>query len=139
MLLQYQCRIATNYRAGLSINLLLLLALTHAFLPRAREHTRKFFKMSYYDASTQTYTQGWDDAYFVLFWIIVVTGVRVAVMDYLLMPLARLGGVESKKTEIRFAEQGWLVVYYSLFWTLGMVCTLYSNSRPIWTITLSTC
>jgi acyl-CoA-dependent ceramide synthase len=77
--------------------------------------------MSYYDAESQTYTQGWDDLYFVMFWIVIITGARVAVMDYVFRPLARAGGVESKKTEIRFAEQGWLIVYYSVFWTLGMV------------------
>jgi hypothetical protein len=112
-----------NRLLGLSVNLLLLLALTHASIPRARVHTRKFFKMSYYHAEAQNYTQGWEDAYFVLFWIIVITGARVAVMDYMLKPIARFGGIRSKKTETRFAEQGWLVVYYSLFWTLGMVRT----------------
>jgi hypothetical protein len=85
--------------------------------------------MSYYDAETQTYTQGWDDIYFVVFWIVIITGARVAVMDYIFRPLARAGGVGSKKTEIRFAEQGWLIVYYSVFWTLGMVSASYPSAE----------
>jgi acyl-CoA-dependent ceramide synthase len=87
--------------------------------------------MSYYDAETQTYTQGWDDIYFVMFWVVIITGARVAVMDYVLRPLARAGGVGTKKTEIRFAEQGWLIVYYSVFWTLGMVSANHSTNQNL--------
>jgi very-long-chain ceramide synthase len=111
---------------GLSINLLLLLALTHAFLPRARQQTRKFFVMSYYHPAEDYYTQGWDDGYFVLFWVVVITGGRVAVMDHILTPFAQFCGIESKKARIRFAEQGWACIYYLLFWTLGMVSLRHS-------------
>lgn len=42
-------------------------------------------------------------------------------MDYVLKPLARMGGIQKKKATIRFAEQGWLLIYCSIFWSLGMV------------------
>lgn len=42
-------------------------------------------------------------------------------MDYVLRPLARKGGVKNARDETRFAEQAWLMIYYSVFWTLGMV------------------
>ena len=45
-------------------------------------------------------------------------------MDYVLAPLARLGGVRKKKTTVRFTEQGWLLIYYTFSWTLGMVRVL---------------
>lgn len=106
---------------GLSVNLLILLALTHACFPRARPTTRKFFELSYYDAASGKYTQGWDDFPFVFFGIIVFTALRAATMDYVLKPLARLGGIQKKKATVRFAEQGWLLVYCSIFWSLGMV------------------
>ena len=57
----------------------------------------------------------------VSFWIIVFTGLRVAVMDYLLVPLAQKVGISKKKEKIRFAEQAWILLYPSLFWSLGMV------------------
>jgi acyl-CoA-dependent ceramide synthase len=113
--------IANYPLSGLSINLLLLLALTHACFPRARQQTRKFFKLSYYNPAEQKYTQGWDDTYFVLLWVVVFTGLRVVVMDHILTPFARWAGIESKKMRIRFAEQGWQFLYYIVFWSLGMV------------------
>lgn len=115
------------------MNLLLLLFMVHATLPRARPTTRKFFELSYYQEDTGRYKQGWDDMAFVGFWLIIFTGLRVVVMDYILKPLAERGGVLKKKDKIRFAEQGWLLVYCSFFWSLGMVsttaCTLRFASR----------
>ena len=42
-------------------------------------------------------------------------------MDYLLTPLAQIAGIEKKKGRVRFAEQAWIFLYYSAFWSLGMV------------------
>lgn len=109
---------------GLSINILLLLLLTHTFFPTLRPRTAQFFTLSYYNAETGLYTQGWNDFKLVSFWIIVFTGLRAATMDYLLIPLARWHGITKKKVAIRYAEQAWLLIYYSAFWGLGMVCFL---------------
>jgi very-long-chain ceramide synthase len=100
---------------------MLLLFTSHALFPRARPFTSKFFHMSYPLPEANAYTRGTDDAYLVLFWIVLFTGLRAAVMDYVLKPFARWGGIHSTKGLIRFAEQGWLVVYDSAFWSLGMV------------------
>lgn len=112
----------TNHTLGLSLNLLLLLSLTHFFFSRARPYTRLFLEMSYFNPTKKNYTQGWEDLYFVVTWIIVITGLRVAVMDYVLKPIARYGGVNKAKAQTRFAEQGWLFCYYVVFSPLGMVC-----------------
>ena len=106
---------------GLAANLLLLLALTHACFPRARRHTRKFFKISYANPSTGRYALGWDDLSMVFYWIVVFTGLRAAVMDYILVPLALRGGIKKKKDKVRFAEQAWMFLYSGTFWSLGMV------------------
>lgn len=103
------------------MNLLSLLALTHMCFPRARRQTRKFFELSYYNASSGRYSLGWDDIFMVFFWIVVFTGLRVAVMDYLLVPLAQAAGITKKKDKTRFAEQTWVLIYYGAFWSLGMV------------------
>jgi very-long-chain ceramide synthase len=94
--------------------------------------------MSYYHPAQNNYTQGWDDMYIVVFWIVALTGIRVAVMDYILKPIAQYGGIYSKKSQTRFAEQGWLCVYASFFWSLGMVGAIshithglgYGQARP---------
>lgn len=66
---------------------------------------------------------GWDDLYLVLYWIVVLTGLRAAIMDYLLVPLAQMAGVTTKKDKTRFAEQAWILIYDSTVWSLGMVQT----------------
>lgn len=104
------------------MNLLLLLALTHLSFPRARRHTRKFFELSYYNTDSGRYALGWDDAFLVFHWIIVVTGLRVAMMEYVFVPFARKWGLNKTKERVRFAEQTWVCVYASVFWSLGLVC-----------------
>jgi acyl-CoA-dependent ceramide synthase len=57
----------------------------------------------------------------VVSWVMVFTGLRVAMMDFVLKPLAKAGGVLSKKGHIRFAEQAWLLCYDSTSFSIGFV------------------
>ncbi|KAM4065560.1 TLC domain-containing protein [Hirsutella rhossiliensis] len=122
---------------GLSFNLLALLFLAHGFIPKARTHTRKFFHLAYYNQETEKYGIGFDDAYFLTFCIVLFTGLRAGTMEYVLAPFARLQGVAKRKILTRFSEQAWLLLYYSVFWTLGMYiyCTspYFLNMREFWT------
>jgi len=113
-----------NLCIGLSLNLLVLLALTHICFPLARRHTRKFFKLSYYNAETDSYRAGWNDIWMVTFWIVAFTGLRATVMDYILTPLGKRCGIKTPRDETRFAEQAWLITYYMVFWPIGMVSVL---------------
>lgn len=98
----------------------------HIFYPPARAFTHRFFELSYYDPTTKTYVQGQDDLYFVIGWMVIFTAVRAIALDWVFVPIARQAGLK-KKAGIRFAEQGWLLLYYGVFWTLGMVRI---HSRP---------
>lgn len=106
---------------GLSLNLLALLALTHLSFPRFRTRTASFFQLSYYHPNTNLYHQGPVDFFYVATWIVIFTGLRAAVMTYLLIPAAALAGLKKPKTQVRFAEQAWLLLYYAVFWSIGMV------------------
>ena len=64
----------------------------------------------------------------VAYWVIIFTGLRAAVMEWLLIPFACWGGVAKTKGKMRFAEQAWLFLYYTAFWTLGMVCSSHVKS-----------
>lgn len=110
-----------------SLIILSCFAAVHLLLPQYRSTTTKLFKISYHKPKTDLYGKGEDDIYFVSFWIVMFTFLRATAMDYLFTPLARRGGISTKRGLIRFAEQAWLLVYYSVFWTLGMVCP-YPNS-----------
>lgn len=104
--------------------------MTHSCFPRARQRTRKFFQLSYFNPATEKYTLGQDDISIVVFWIVALTGLRAAVMDYVLIPLAELASI-AKKERLRFAEQAWVFIYGAVFFSLGMVKSCLINVDPI--------
>lgn len=119
--------------SGLSFNLIALLFLAHAFIPKARDHTAKFFQLSYLNPATGRYGLGYDDCYMLAFCVVLFTGLRASCMEYVLAPIAKSQGVSKRKDLTRFSEQGWLLVYYSVFWTMGMVSTFFVvNKLPFW-------
>ncbi|OJJ47808.1 hypothetical protein ASPZODRAFT_15257 [Penicilliopsis zonata CBS 506.65] len=126
-----------DHQLAISAALLLILFTTHIFLPDVRQTTRTFFELSYHDPVTDTYTQGWDDLPYVAFWVVVFVGIRILLMDYLLKPLALLGGIHKKKAIIRFQEQAFILIYPIIFWSLGMYIMYNSkywlNLRELWT------
>ncbi|KAH0562786.1 hypothetical protein GP486_002580 [Trichoglossum hirsutum] len=131
------CSWIVDHQIGLSTNFLIILFLSHLCFPAARRHTRKFFELSYYDHETGKYGKGWNDMFMIVYWVIIFTGLRAAVMDWFLIPFARWGGVARMKGRLRFAEQAWLFLYYTAFWTLGMYIMYRSkywlNLRELWT------
>ncbi|KAF5717757.1 sphingosine n-acyltransferase lac1 [Fusarium mundagurra] len=122
---------------GLSFNLLALIFLAQTFIPKAREHTHKFFHLSYYSSQSGQYRIGYDDAYFITFCVILFTGLRAATMEYVLAPIGRLQGISNRKNLTRFSEQAWLMVYYTVFWPWGVYiyCTSphYMSMEDLWT------
>ncbi|KAH0544624.1 hypothetical protein FGG08_001274 [Glutinoglossum americanum] len=131
------CAWIVDHQIGLSMNFLILLFLSHLCFPAARRHTRKFFELAYHDPQTGRYGKGWNDIFMIVYWVIIFTGLRAAVMDWFLIPFARWGGVAKTKGRMRFAEQAWLFLYYTAFWTLGMYIMYRSkywlNLRELWT------
>lgn len=70
---------------------------------------------------TARYIKGTDDLYFVGFWIIVFTWLRAFIMKGYLNAVGKRLGIRGSKLE-RFEEQGYIVIYYIISWTAGMVC-----------------
>ncbi|KAI3548978.1 TLC domain-containing protein [Colletotrichum abscissum] len=124
-------------QVGLSFNLLALLFLAHFFIPKAQPHTTKFFTLSYYNQETGQYGAGLGDSCLLAFCIILFTGLRAATMEYVLAPLAKGWGIKKRKDLTRFSEQAWLLVYYMVFWPLGMyiykTSPYWLNLRELWT------
>jgi acyl-CoA-dependent ceramide synthase len=106
--------------AGFSFNLLALLFLAHG-MPRARDYTAKYFHLSYYNRHTGNYGLGWADGHFVLFCVVLLTGLRAATMEYILAPFAKSQGISKRKDITRFSEQAWMSIYYAVYWPLGLV------------------
>jgi len=106
--------------AGISLTILATLLALHNLYPSLRPYTQPFFELSYYDSATNSYVQGWDDVYFVVSGALALTAVRAIVIEWILHPLARCAGLR-RKASVRLAEQGWLALYYSFIWSVGLV------------------
>lgn len=120
-----------NCFTGLSFRLVGLLLLAHWLMPNARQHTSKFFFLSHYNPNTGEYAVGSDDFYFLAFYVVFFTGLRASCIEYILAPLGRRWGIRKRKNIVRFTEQAWLLCYYSVFYTLGVVrleLSFYSDS-----------
>ncbi|KAI1650891.1 longevity assurance proteins LAG1/LAC1 [Daldinia loculata] len=124
-------------QTGLSFNLITLIFLTHICLPKARPHTSKFFTLSYYNPESGKYSIGTNDYHFISFCIVLFTGLRACLMEHILSPLARQWGISKRKDITRFSEQAWMLVYYSVFWTVGTYLYVNSayflNMKELWT------
>ncbi|KAI9189243.1 Sphingosine N-acyltransferase lag1 [Blastocladiella emersonii ATCC 22665] len=93
-------------------------------LPRPRSAAAPGFVAD----GTQLYGKGAYDVAFVAFGVLVWTFLRAAVIDYVLRPTAKALGCRRALVE-RFGEQGWLVVYYTLSFSVG---TYFVYNSPYW-------
>ncbi|KKP05808.1 hypothetical protein THAR02_02092 [Trichoderma harzianum] len=111
--------------------------MSHLIIPKSRVYTRPYFELSYYNPDTGLYANGGNDLYFITFFVVLFTGLRHAVMSFVLCPLARRGGISKKKDVARFSEQAWNIIHYSVFWPLGLyiwyTSPYYLNMTELWT------
>ncbi|CAO0793854.1 unnamed protein product [Mucor circinelloides] len=82
-----------------------------------------------YKVGENQFDKGYDDFYFVGFWVVAFTFLRAAAMKFLFHPIARLFSIKPFAKRERFAEQAWTFSYYAVFWTAGMVI-MYNS--PHW-------
>ncbi|KAJ0158822.1 Sphingosine N-acyltransferase lag1 [Colletotrichum tanaceti] len=112
------------------------LLIAHICVPAARPYTSKFLQLSYYNATTGQYGAGHDDLCFVGFCVVLLIGIRAALMRHALGPLGRHCGISTKKDINRFSEQGWMLVYYGVIWPLGMSlyyrAPYYLDMKELW-------
>ncbi|KAK5822992.1 TLC domain-containing protein [Linnemannia elongata] len=81
------------------------------------------------DPMNGLYSKAWTDFNFIGFWIVVFTFLRAFVMTVVLKPFAIWAGVKKEHQQNRFQEEGWVCIYYSISWTLGMYVL---RTSPVW-------
>jgi acyl-CoA-dependent ceramide synthase len=126
----------SNGFAGISMTILAMLLALHNLYPSLRPYTQPFFQLSYYDAASNSYVQGWDDVYFVFSAAVAFTGIRAIVIEWIIQPMARSAGLKRKQA-VRVAEQGWNAMYYSFIWGVGMV--RLADIMPFEVVVTDTC
>lgn len=90
-----------NHQLGISLNLILLVTLTYLLFPSLRERMGAFFTLQYPTKTMGEFSIGPRDVYLVAAYVVLFTGLRAACMDYLLLPLAGLLDIRSKKLRVR--------------------------------------
>ncbi|KAI9242557.1 MAG: TLC domain-containing protein [Podila humilis] len=127
--------LGTMARHQIDAPLVFILAVLTTYTVAPTSFVRRFLFFQEVDILTHTVEKSWNDLYFLFFWIVAFTFLRAAVMTHVLMPLARHWGAASERTVVRFAEQGWICLYYSCSWVLGMYCLQLTpswNNYFIW-------
>lgn len=115
-----------QHQLGLAVNLLLVVALSWVLFPSIRERVGAFFLLSYKagytgeTVQTSLYGPGLRDIAIVTTFVVFFTGLRAAMLDYVLGPLASALGIKKPKGKVRFAEQSYLLLYYIVYWTWGV-------------------
>ena len=70
-----------------------------------------------------------SDAYLIAFWVASFWFLREATMRWIWSPLARICGVKEGKAVVRFAEQGWSMLYCQSLLSLCVVLRSNYNLR----------
>ncbi|WEW55537.1 TRAM superfamily transporter protein [Emydomyces testavorans] len=121
--------------AGVSLTILTMIFAIHNLYPSLRPYTSPLLSLPHYRSANGTYVQGLEDISFMMSLIVAFTAIRAIAIDWILLPIAHQLGLKSK-TAVRFAEQGWLLVYYIVFWSYGMYIWVNSkywmDFRGIW-------
>ena len=108
-----------NCSAAVSWTIILAVASIHSLIPPARPFTQHFIQLPYY-VGGGWYLQGADDALFILGWLILMTAIRASTIEGIYQFVTRFRLV-SRKQRMRFAEQGFLLLYSGTSFSVGMV------------------
>jgi hypothetical protein len=96
------CKAMVDHQLGISLNLLLLGALTYLLFPTLRERVGAFFTLQYQTGVPGEFLIGPRDIYIVGGYVVLFTAMRAACLDYVLLPLTGMLGMKQKKTKLRY-------------------------------------
>jgi hypothetical protein len=100
------CKAMVEHQLGISLNLLLLGALTYLLFPTLRERVGAFFTLQYPTGTPGEFSTGPRDIYIVAGYVVLFTAMRAACLDYVLLPLTGMLGIKQKKTKVRYVGLG---------------------------------
>lgn len=114
-------KLAMEHQLGLSLNFIILLGMTYVLFPSLRPTAKALVALSYPSAEAPgLYSQGPKDMYLVASCVIYFTAFRAFMLDYVLTPMAGLCGIGRRKGRVRFAEQSYMLIYYTIYWFWGL-------------------
>lgn len=115
-----------EHQLGLCVNAMLVVLISYFLFSDLRDKTGGFFMLSY--PLDDLYGIGPQDLKLVLGFVVFFTATRAASLDYIFEPLAERLGITKTKTRMRFAEQSYMIFYYTLYWCWGL--RLFTQHTP---------
>lgn len=113
---QYFEKIELRFTSSLLLSLFILYS-----LPFYSSYAAQIIEIQYIDPKTGLAGIGIKDAYFVLLSLCIVVMVRAIFVKYVLIYIAKnWAGIQKKKPCIRFAEQGWDLIYFACSCFIGL-------------------
>lgn len=98
--------------------------------PRLHRTCSRFLHLLYAmekEHGKTVYDIGYHDAYYVAYWVVLLVFMRAILMQHVFNPIAKhIVVIKSRKARVRFAEQSWSALYYTLSFGLGLY--LYYHS-----------
>ncbi|KAI7899870.1 TLC domain-containing protein [Cokeromyces recurvatus] len=89
-----------------------------------------------YKVGENQYDKGYDDIYFVGYWVIAFTFLRAMAIKFVFYPIGKYFRITSFSKRQRFTEQAWSFSYYAIFWSIGMHIMYHSphwfNTSQYW-------
>lgn len=113
----------------LSQGLLACLYVAHFAAPSLAPWTTKFIHLQSRIGSTDgapVYDISFDDVYYVAHWAVALTFLRAVLMQWVFSPVARCANMTTAASRTRFAEQSWLVTYYTFSFVAGIYLYVHS-------------
>ena len=99
--------------------MILAVASVHSFIPVVRPYTKPLYRLSYPVGNGQ-YLQGSADTSFVLGWLVLISAIRATIIEGVYQFVTKYQ-IIARKTRMRFAEQGFLLLYAGASFSIGMV------------------
>ncbi|KAJ1500318.1 sphingosine N-acyltransferase lag1, partial [Coelomomyces lativittatus] len=125
-------RFINEHQIDLSLFILAPILLIAYFFPNSA-----FVHFIYppHQVGVDQHDKGWWDIAFIFYYAVFWTFSRAVAIEYCFMPLAKALKCK-KKLLLRFSEQSWLVLYYSISFCCGFAIYCYSpyflNTRHFW-------
>lgn len=103
------------------------------YFPQWAPYTARFLHVLHvtaHDQGSVYYDIGSNDAYYIAYYVVLLTFLRAVLMQYVFMPFADyVVHIKLRTTRMRFAEQSWQAAYYTYLFLFGQY--LYYRS-PYW-------
>ncbi|KAF2716476.1 longevity assurance proteins LAG1/LAC1 [Polychaeton citri CBS 116435] len=118
-----------EHQLGLCVNVMMVVLLTYYLFPDLKDKTGGFFMPSYPRGSL--YDIGPQDLKLVIGFIVFFTATRDVILNSILKNLAARLGIMKPRNQVQFAEQSYMIIHYTTYWSWGLGLFMRNTSTEV--------